>query len=246
MKVVVFVGPTLAGDSVLAREEFEWRPPAAEGDLYRAVKGGASAVGLIDGRFETVPSVWHKEILWALSRGVPVFGAASMGALRAAELADFGMTGVGAIWRAYRDGTIRDDDEVAVLHAPRELGFRSLTEAMVDIRATVARAQTCKIISARTAAMLLAIAKSLFFKDRTWPAILAEAERRRLPPAQRVALARWLPGHRVGQKRRDALAMLRAMKRTAGRPTVRLDFHFERTEFWRSLVTRHSAGPSKP
>ena len=53
------------------------------------------AIGLIDGYFERVPSVSHKEILWAMSQGIVVIGAASMGALRAAELAPFGMLGVG-------------------------------------------------------------------------------------------------------------------------------------------------------
>lgn len=239
MTAVVFVGPTLAGDPVLASEKFQWRPPAAEGDLYRAVKDGANTIGLIDGRFETVPSVWHKEILWALSRGVPVFGAASMGALRAAELADFGMTGVGAIYRAYRKGTLRDDDEVAVLHAPRELGFQSLTEAMVDIRVTIAKARTHDVISVRTAETLLAIAKSLFFKDRVWPRILAEAEKCRLPTSQLGALSQWLRKHKISQKRRDALAMLRAMQRSAGH-RVRPDFRFQSTEFWEGLVARHS------
>ena len=41
---------------------------------------------IIDGSFQSQPAVRHKEILWALSRGIPVIGAASMGALRAAEL----------------------------------------------------------------------------------------------------------------------------------------------------------------
>ena len=53
------------------------------------------AIGIVDGFFHQQPSVWHREILYALSQGVPVFGGASMGALRAAELADYGMTGVG-------------------------------------------------------------------------------------------------------------------------------------------------------
>ena len=34
----------------------------------------------------------------------------------AAELAAFGMQGVGAIFAAYRDGALEDDDEVAVVH----------------------------------------------------------------------------------------------------------------------------------
>lgn len=115
-------------------------PPAANGDVYRAVSAAPTAIGLVDGYFENVPAVWHKEILYALSQGVHVFGAASMGALRAAELSEFGMVGVGAIFAAYRDNRLEDDDEVAVVHGPAELDYLPVSEAMVNVRATVDRA----------------------------------------------------------------------------------------------------------
>ena len=63
-------------------------------------------IGVIDGYFEVVPTVWHKEILWAMSQGIHVYGAASIGALRAAELAEFGMNGVGQIYQQYRSGEL--------------------------------------------------------------------------------------------------------------------------------------------
>ena len=57
-------------------------------------------------------------------------GAGSIGALRAAELEAFGMVGEGRIFEAYRSGVLEpydtpfeDDDEVAVVHAPAELGY---------------------------------------------------------------------------------------------------------------------------
>jgi len=59
-------------------------------------------IGIVDGNFETVATVWHKEILWAMAQGIHVYGAASIGALRAAELAEFGMKGVGAIFRHFQ------------------------------------------------------------------------------------------------------------------------------------------------
>ncbi|TVT40867.1 hypothetical protein FNH05_23330 [Amycolatopsis rhizosphaerae] len=45
---------------------------------------------MIDGYFHHVPSVQHKEILYAQHQGLMVVGCSSMGALRAAELTDFG------------------------------------------------------------------------------------------------------------------------------------------------------------
>jgi hypothetical protein len=74
----------------------------------------------VDGYFERVPAVWHKEVLWAISQGIRVYGSASMGALRAAELSAFGMIGIGKIFEWYRDGVIERDDEVAVAHMGRQ------------------------------------------------------------------------------------------------------------------------------
>ena len=87
---VVFVGPSFPDIGKLS--DVEIRPPACQGDVMRAVRDGATAIGLIDGQFEFVAPVWHKELLFALSQNIGVFGAASMGALRAAECAAFGMT----------------------------------------------------------------------------------------------------------------------------------------------------------
>lgn len=145
MTAVVFVGPTLAPEVVSDRLDATILPPVRQGDVYRVAGDKPAAIGIIDGFFEGVPSVWHKEILWTIEQGIPVFGSASMGALRAAELADFGMIGVGRIFEEYRDGILQDDDEVAVLHSPAELGFQPLSEPMVSIRATVAEAQTAGI-----------------------------------------------------------------------------------------------------
>src|SRR5258707_11235944 len=134
---VIFAGPWLPPLAAPRVAGLEWRPPVRQGDLYLAALSGPAIIGVIDGYFERVPTVWHKEILWAMAQGIHVYGAASIGALRAAELYPFGMNGVGRIFAAYRDGILTDDDEVAVLHGPEELGYPALTEAMVNIRATL-------------------------------------------------------------------------------------------------------------
>ncbi len=135
---VVFTGPTISASEV--RElwpEVDVQPPAARGDVLRAVRRDVTTIVLIDGYFEHRLSVWHKEILWALTRGVRVYGAASMGALRAAECAAFGMIPVGKIARQFLDGTLERDDEVAVAHASAEHGYRTASEAAVNIRETL-------------------------------------------------------------------------------------------------------------
>ena len=172
MKCVVFVGPTLSLEEARGHPDAHYLPPAAQGDVYRAALRRPSAIGIIDGYFERVPAVWHKEILWAMAEGIPVFGSGSMGALRAVELAAFGMEGVGEVFRWYRDGLIEDDDEVALVHAPVEYGYKALSEPMVNIRATLAKAVALKVICAGTASRLETIAKQLYYPGRSYPAIL--------------------------------------------------------------------------
>src|SRR5436309_3241548 len=98
MKAIIFAGPTLppAIRPVLV-PAIEWRPPVRQGDVYRAALTRLAIIGIVDGYFEAVPTVWHKEVLWAMAEGIHVFGAASIGALRAAELDRFGMRGIGRI-----------------------------------------------------------------------------------------------------------------------------------------------------
>src|SRR5262245_52449653 len=123
--MIVFAGPTLSPHEA---SDFEFRPPAAQGDFYRAARERPAAIGLIDGYFDERAAVLHKEILWALSERIPVYGAASMGALRAAELHVFGMRGIGRIFEDYRDGRLVADDAVALEHGPPETGYANLSE----------------------------------------------------------------------------------------------------------------------
>lgn len=216
----------------------EIRPPAQCGDIARAAADGAVAIGLADGLFETTASPWHKEILWAMSRGVRVYGAASMGALRAAEMHQHGMIGVGRIFAMYRDGRLVDDDEVAISHGPAEAGYPAVSEAMVNIRATLALARRRDVIDAMHERRLLAIAKALFFKDRGYAQLLAAARRLRLPGAMLRRLAAWLPHNRRDIKREDALLLLRRVSQDARRSVPSPRPGFVATTFWDALARR--------
>lgn len=248
MNAYVFTGPTLSSEEVRAELDAICLPPVSQGDVYRVACRRPRAIGIIDGYFECVPAVWHKEILWAMTQGIHVFGSASMGALRAAELASFGMEGVGRIFEAYRDGVLEDDDEVAVAHAPAcpdgigpQRGYQQASIAMVDIRATLAAAEARSVITPATRQALERLAKELFYAERTYEEILARAARLRVPSEELDAFRNWLPRGQVHQKREDALAMLRQMrKRLRKAPeqkTVR--FSFEYTEAW-ERARRHA------
>jgi len=247
MTIIVFTGPTLPPAEAAKLLDAVYLPPAAIGDVYRAAQRRPHAIGIIDGFFESIPSVWHKEVLWAMAQGIRVFGAASMGALRAAELAAFGMVGVGAVFEAYRDGVIEDDDEVAVVHGPAELGYPQLSEAMVNIRATLRKASTAGVVTPATEAALIDIGKSLFYKQRNYKRLLAAAGQSTLPGDELTRLQAWLPQNQVNQKRLDAIALLRAVavvRDDAGAPSP-ASYVFEHTMLWASVERQFSAPPDE-
>ena len=243
MTAYVFAGPTIEAADIQDNYGISVLPPAAQGDIYRISTKNPTAIGIIDGFFHGVPAIWHKEILWTLSQGIHVFGSASMGALRAAELHSFGMRGVGQIFEDYRDGVLEDDDEVAVLHGPAETGFKLLSEPMVNIRVTLEQAVAEGVINAHTSHKICHIAKELFYQQRTWDAIFDQNRASGLPVAECVALRDWLPTGAVDLKRSDAERMLAEMETLlqSDPAPVQVDYHFEWTHFW-DEVTTYSVG----
>jgi hypothetical protein len=242
MKAVVFVGPTLPTRDARALLDADILPPARQGDVYRAVRDRRpTVIGLIDGMFQHVPAVWHREILWAMSRGVHVFGAASMGALRAAELAPFGMRGIGRVFEAYRDGIwpgfdapFEDDDEVAVIHAPPAAGSVPLSDAMVDIRDTLLAAQAAGVVTRATRDALAHTLKQTHFADRSMAALAAAAG----APA-----GAWIAANPVRRKRQDAEAMLLAIANFLALrpPPFQPAFRFTPALVWQSFVASADA-----
>lgn len=237
-RIVLFSGPTLSPDEgrreVPALADASWRPPVAQGDLYLAARERPWGIGIVDGYFDRLASVWHKEILWALDRGVHVFGAASLGALRAVECAPFGMVGVGEIYAAFASGELTDDDEVTVFHGPAATGYATGSEAMVNLRASFAAAEEAGKIGEATRGALVAIAKALPYPERGIPLVLEQARRAGLPAVELDALAAWLPQGRIDQKKVDALEMLRRMAAHRIEHPGRFEatFPFQHTEAW--------------
>ncbi len=219
-RVCVFVGPSLSRAEVTTRcadiaADVVVLGPVQQGDLLRIAELEPTHVCIIDGAFFQVPSVTHKEILLTLQHGVHVLGAASLGALRAAELDVFGMEGVGAIYRLYKTCKIDGDDEVAVLHADAADGYVALSEPLVNIRYNLRRARAQRVISRTTVATVLASAKALHFTRRTYAAALAEAASN-VPPNELTTLRRFLQHQAIDLKRNDARAALHLLRRRFG------------------------------
>ena len=234
----VFLGPTLPVKVARGILPATYLPPVCAGELCRlVVERRPHTVVIIDGLFERVPAIWHKEILFALERGVRVFGSSSMGALRAAELRDYGMVGVGEVYRAFASGQLCDDDEVAVVHAPAEQGFAVISEAMVNIRHGLSAAVAHDVLSVDSAERLLALAKQMFYPDRCWAALEKLGLQHGLPSAELAALRAFVVDTQPNIKRDDALAVLRLLADAQALPvTTATSLSFERTSHFQRLM----------
>jgi hypothetical protein len=241
VNAVLFVGPSFPRLHDLDLPGIRVLPPAAQGDVLRAMDEGARLIGLVDGVFGHEPAVWHKEILAALEAGIAVLGAASMGALRAAELHPFGMEGVGTIFAAYRDGILLADDEVALLHGPAELGWPALSEPMVNLRATLARLARLGLLGEGEAACAAHRLAARFYPERTraaLEAVLAEIVGQRRADTVR----RWARRLAVDVKRADAARLVRRLRARLADPAPPVcRFVASRSGPLRRLLAEHHA-----
>jgi hypothetical protein len=172
----VFVGPTLPGRDVSRiLPGAVVHPPVEHGDLLRLDPDRGDVVVIIDGYYHQSASVRHKEILALLAEGVTVIGCSSMGALRAAELAEYGMIGNGLVYRMYQDGRLDADDEVALAHGPAP-DYRSFTVPSVVIRHVADMAVRSGVLDEVDATSIIAAARDLHYTERSWQALARAVE----------------------------------------------------------------------
>ncbi|MGP3685725.1 TfuA-like protein [Streptomyces sp. IBSNAI002] len=240
MTVHVFAGPTIDAPGIRRiLPDAVCHPPARHGDLLRLGLAAADKVLIIDGLWHQVAPLRHKEILHALAAGVTVVGAASMGALRAAELAPYGMVGIGQVFDGYASGVLDADDEVAVLHTPEG---RKVTEALVNLRCAIDRAAANRQVNSSDAAALLDLARSLPYTRRSWQALGRAAQQADLESAF-YAVNTWRQANPYDLKHEDAESALALLSRGLPSPATRSRWRGER---WQTSFVRYWTASFRP
>ena len=130
-KIIVYLGLSIQEEEARSILDADYRSPVKRGDILKAISEKPDIIGIIDGVFHHSPAVAHKEIMKALKMGITVVGGSSMGALRASELDDLGMVGIGYVYKQYRSGAITSDDDVALSFDP--VNKVPISEALVNV-----------------------------------------------------------------------------------------------------------------
>ncbi|KAF5066862.1 TfuA-like protein [anaerobic digester metagenome] len=207
MRPVVFLGPSLPLSEAQDILDADYRPPVKRGDVLHLE--GAEVVGIIDGVFLQSCSVGHREILSLLNRKVRVIGGGSMGALRAAEMGHYGMTGVGRIFRMYASGEVQGDDEVALVFDPETM--EPLSEPLVNLRILLDEAWMADVIGDEHRARILSEMRSIYYPRRTVATFL-EVARRTLGDKNAGAFDRFFADNYRDIKKEDAITVLKFIK----------------------------------
>ena len=173
-KIIVYLGLSILEDEAKTILDADYRPPVKRGDILKAISEKPDIIGIIDGAFHHTPAVAHKEIMKALDKGITVVGGSSMGALRASELDDLGMIGIGYVYRAYRSGEITSDDDVALSFDP--VNQVPLSEALVNVDYKLNLAVDEGIITEEERDYIHNIAKEIYYPKRSYQNIFSKVE----------------------------------------------------------------------
>ena len=209
--IVVYLGPSLSLETARSILDADYRAPIQRGDIRKAIKDGATVIGIIDGVFYSKSPVVHKEILAALKKKITVVGGSSMGALRASELDVFGMIGVGRVYECYRSGRIVADDEVAVTFNP--VTGEQMSEPLVNVRYQLKAAHDDGILTGEERSALLSMIAEMHYPERIYSNIAGLAvEKRILSDASAKALLAYIQRKPLNLKAEDAIATLHKIK----------------------------------
>jgi hypothetical protein len=170
LDVTILGGPTRATSArarSLARP-YRLRRPVGRGDtteLLRTRKRPGVLV-IVDGLFHETLAVGHAELRDALAMGWQVWGVASMGAIRAREMATLGMKGFGRVFQRFLEKDDFQDDEVALLHESTP-PYEPLTEPLVHLRAATEHLIARGLVDEVKARRVLLELKARWFGERT-------------------------------------------------------------------------------
>jgi len=213
--------------------------PARLGSVHQAVLAGYKRIALVDAYFGNVPSVWHKELLFAIASGCEVWGSSSTGALRAAELDVYGMRGIGAAYRLFRRGALSGEDEPCLLHGDHASGYIHLTYPMLNIRSTLRTMRRLGYFGASAEEDFTREMKLIHFTERSQEAV-RQVFQEHVGASSNSLWQRFVSAY-TDMKKQDTCALYRALERSSALTgTLPQNWQFPRTTFWVRQFIAHN------
>lgn len=179
VKIIIYAGLSIPFDEAkeildsTADIEVIYKRPIKRGDLAQALKEHPDIIGIIDGEFHQNSAVGHREILEVLKNNIKVYGASSMGALRASELDSLGMVGIGYCYNQYATGKVTSDDDVAVMLDGDTL--EALSTPLISMNYVFENAVSENILTDEEKQELVKITKDTYYPQRNYAQTLAKS-----------------------------------------------------------------------
>ena len=166
-ETIIFSGPTLSrADVQRLSSNVVWHPPAIAGDLLQAQRQGFKHIILVDGQFGKAASVWHKEIIYLLAKGIHITGIASLGALRAIECQPYGMKAHGQVVDFITHSSDFDDADVMVNYIDQPVHIAT-TLAHVNVALNMLAWQQAGYFTDTQTQWILDCSRQLYYQQRT-------------------------------------------------------------------------------
>lgn len=185
-------------------------PPVQRNDLYKDIADGVRIIVIIDGKFHHDLAISCGEIMDALRCGLSVYGASSMGALRAADMHPFGMYGFGEIYEFIKTSDAFRDDFLGQTF-DEENDCRSLTIPYVDFYFNLKNLSSRGVVSSFDFKKLLKIFEKLHYSKRDWASLRHAILKHRGDQGTLLKSAETALLKMGSQKRRDALGLLKTV-----------------------------------
>ena len=188
-------------------------PPVQRGDILADIEDGVNSILILDGLFHQALSVSPSEIMDALRRGIRVFGASSMGALRAAELEAYGMVGVGEIFEHIRNADAFRDDFLGQVFIDGWPQIQEASVTYVEFEINLTLLLRRRRISRATYDYLSALYAELHYTERNLPTLAARVRHERRTPEPLLSAATCALSTMTRPKHRDARKAMRIVSR---------------------------------
>ena len=205
---IIFLGPSLQINKAKKIINAEFKPPARKGDFINlSLLRDKRDIVLIDGVFLQEYPPTPIEVFQVINnKNFKVYGASSIGALRAVELEKFGMKGMGKIFELFKKNLINSDDEIAVTF---DSEYNLLSEAMIDIRYNIFLGWKKGIIDKETKDIMVKLAKRIYFPFRSYENIIRKSLH--LYPSKEKYISRftdYIVNNKLSLKELDAIRTL--------------------------------------